>query len=123
MPSPTSWFSSYQKGSLWVTLDNGHQLYLLFISTRLIGWLCFRNCAQVYISWYNPVSLSRKIEHHPYGCSQINPSCFYLVVVLFGGIECITFKENVFDCAEHLDLVIVCVCVYVCLCMHIVDML
>ena len=28
-PSPTSWCSSYQKGSLRVTLDYGCQLYLL----------------------------------------------------------------------------------------------
>ena len=28
-PSPTSWCSSYRKGSLRVTLDYGRQLYLL----------------------------------------------------------------------------------------------
>ena len=28
-PSPTTWCSSYQKGSLQVTLDSGHQLYFL----------------------------------------------------------------------------------------------
>ena len=28
-PSPTPWCSSYWKGSLWVTLDYVHQLYLL----------------------------------------------------------------------------------------------
>ena len=28
-PSPTPWCSSYQKGSLWVTLEYGRQLYLL----------------------------------------------------------------------------------------------
>ena len=28
-PSPTHWCSSYRKGSLWVTLDYGRQLYLL----------------------------------------------------------------------------------------------
>ena len=28
-PSPTPWCSSYRKGSLWVTLDSGHQHYLL----------------------------------------------------------------------------------------------
>ena len=27
-PSPTPWCSSYRKGSLWVTLDYGRQLYL-----------------------------------------------------------------------------------------------
>ena len=30
-PSPTPWCSSYQKGSLWVTLDLGCQLYFLLI--------------------------------------------------------------------------------------------
>ena len=30
-PSPTLWCSSYRKGSLWVTLDNGRQLYFIFI--------------------------------------------------------------------------------------------
>ena len=29
-PSPTSWCSSYWKGSLWVTLDYGRQLYFFF---------------------------------------------------------------------------------------------
>ena len=29
-PSPTSWCSSYRKGSLRVTLDYGHQLYYIF---------------------------------------------------------------------------------------------
>ncbi len=33
--SPTPWCSSYQKGSLWVTLDYGRQLYLL---TGLVDW-------------------------------------------------------------------------------------
>ena len=28
-PSPTSWCHSYWKGSLWVTIDYGHQFYLL----------------------------------------------------------------------------------------------
>ena len=28
-PSPTHWCSSYRKGSLWVTLDYGRQLYFL----------------------------------------------------------------------------------------------
>ena len=28
-PSSTPWCSSYRKGNLWVTLDYGHQLYLL----------------------------------------------------------------------------------------------
>ena len=33
-PSPTPWCSSYQKGSLRVTLDYGRQLYLLYITTN-----------------------------------------------------------------------------------------
>ena len=31
-PSPTPWCRSYRKGSLRVTLDYGHQVYLLFTS-------------------------------------------------------------------------------------------
>ena len=34
-PSPTLWFSSYQKGSLWVTIDYSHQLYLLTFCPHL----------------------------------------------------------------------------------------
>ena len=30
-PSPTPWCTSYRKGSLWVTLDYGRQLYLLIM--------------------------------------------------------------------------------------------
>ena len=29
-PSPTHWCSSYRKGSLWVTLDYGRQLYFTY---------------------------------------------------------------------------------------------
>ena len=39
VPSPTPWCSSYQKGSLWVTLDYGHQLYFftLYIYIYIYG--------------------------------------------------------------------------------------
>ena len=30
-PSPTSWCCNYRKGSLWVSLDYGRQLYLRYI--------------------------------------------------------------------------------------------
>ena len=30
-PSPTPWCSSYRKGSLWVTLEYGRRIYLLYI--------------------------------------------------------------------------------------------
>ena len=33
-PSPTSWCSSYRKGSLRVTLDYGRQLYLLYLGSN-----------------------------------------------------------------------------------------
>ena len=33
-PSPTPWCSSYRKGSLWVTLDYGRQLDLLYSVKR-----------------------------------------------------------------------------------------
>ena len=36
-PSPTPSCSSYRKGSLWVTLDYGRQLYLLFYYSSLIA--------------------------------------------------------------------------------------
>ena len=43
-PSPTPWCSSYRKGNLRVTLDYGHQLYLLiyiyiyiYIYVRMVG--------------------------------------------------------------------------------------
>ena len=35
-PSPTPWCSSYQKGSLWVTLDYGCQLYFLFVTWNYV---------------------------------------------------------------------------------------
>ena len=38
VPSPTPWCSSYQKGSLQVTLDYGYQLYLLYY--YLYQWQC-----------------------------------------------------------------------------------
>ena len=37
-PSPTPWCSSYQKGSLRVTLDYGRQLYLLINPLLLAGY-------------------------------------------------------------------------------------
>ena len=30
-PSPTPWYSSNHKGSLWVTLDYGRQLYFTYL--------------------------------------------------------------------------------------------
>ena len=38
-PSPTSWCSSYRKGSLWVTLDYGRQLYLLYICIYILFYI------------------------------------------------------------------------------------
>ena len=42
-PSPTPWCSSYRKGSLWVTLDYGRQLYFTYSqqnmsATRLLAF-------------------------------------------------------------------------------------
>ena len=37
-PSPTPWCSSYRKGSLRVTLDYGHQLYLLTIGHNRVSF-------------------------------------------------------------------------------------
>ena len=39
-PSPTPWCSSYQKGSLWVTLIYGRQLYNNYIYTYMCVWVC-----------------------------------------------------------------------------------
>ena len=36
-PFPTPWCSSYRKGSLQVTLDYGHRLYLLTCSSQIIS--------------------------------------------------------------------------------------
>ena len=62
-PSPTPWCSSYRKGSLWVTLDNGCQLYLLQYSrtnrssTTIYSFQCgkktWSNTFNVYIYIYN----------------------------------------------------------------------
>ena len=46
-PLPTPWCSSYQKGSLRVTLDYGRQLYLLHILHILFSRLLF--LALVYL--------------------------------------------------------------------------
>ena len=32
VPSPTPWCCCYWKGNLWVTLDYGHQIYLLILN-------------------------------------------------------------------------------------------
>ena len=41
-PYPTSWCSSYRKGSLRVTLDYGRQLYLLtYAKLNCLKWNCF----------------------------------------------------------------------------------
>ena len=48
VPSPTPWCSSYRKGSLWVTLDYGRQLYLLYIYTYIY----------IYIYIYIQISLN-----------------------------------------------------------------
>ena len=46
-PSPTSWCSSYRKGSLRVTLDYGRQLYLLTYSVIFTGPARFINFFQI----------------------------------------------------------------------------
>ena len=45
-PSPTPWCSSYRKGSLWVTLDYGRQLYFIYIH------LCMYIHQYIYIYIY-----------------------------------------------------------------------
>ena len=47
-PSPTHWCSSYRKGSLWVTLDYGRQLYLHKIEKKDT----YTKNARVYVSGY-----------------------------------------------------------------------
>ena len=37
-PSPTPWYRSYRKRSLWVTCDLGHQLYLIMVFNPYLGW-------------------------------------------------------------------------------------
>ena len=44
-PSPTHWCSSYWKGSLWVTLDYGRQLYFIYIYIYIYK--------QTVLSYYN----------------------------------------------------------------------
>ena len=39
-PSPTSWCSSYRKGSLRVTLDYGRQLYYLYVYIYMCVCVC-----------------------------------------------------------------------------------
>ncbi len=40
-PFRSSWCSSYQKGSLQVTLDYGHQLYFTLLSTEVVIYEAF----------------------------------------------------------------------------------
>ena len=47
-PSPTSWCSSYRKGSLRVTLDYGRQLYLLIVERNL------GNVGRVWVTTMRP---------------------------------------------------------------------
>ena len=42
-PSPTPWCSSYRKGSLRVTLDNGRQLYLLIVLPVALSLTLFKH--------------------------------------------------------------------------------
>ena len=53
-PSPTSWCSSYRKGSLRVTLGYGRQLYFLLIYTYIYIYIYISIC----LSFWLPVSLS-----------------------------------------------------------------
>ena len=55
VPSSTLRCSSYQKGSLRVTLDYGHQLYLLTTTYRLYQ-----------IEWKTIVIRSRSNNHNPF---------------------------------------------------------
>ena len=58
-PSPTPWFSSYWKGSRWVTLDYSCQLYLL-ISKLEIQWIslkCKQFCFSLHMLDFIPKKL------------------------------------------------------------------
>ena len=83
-PSPTSWCSSYRKGSLRVTLDYGRQLYFylyspqlqhywsltirLFsvISRALVGWGALLLCIEAVAVFCNPSRLDQALRelHH-----------------------------------------------------------
>ena len=56
-PSPTSWCSSYRKGSLRVTLDYGRQLYLLMIYKSIQLHLKF--CLCFFFNLMFPLSESK----------------------------------------------------------------
>ena len=52
-PSPTSWYSSYRKGSLRITLDYGRQLFTyIYIYVCVCVYVCARVCVCIYIYIY-----------------------------------------------------------------------
>ena len=84
-PSPTLWCSSYRKGSLLVTLDYGHQLYLLYLfmldSKKLKPFNCVETitifmCKQISCnSFKNKITykvFTWKLYAYPFKCVQTN---------------------------------------------------
>ena len=45
----TPWCSSYRKGSLWVTLDYGRQLYYLALRTFFHNFICTSHRIYIYV--------------------------------------------------------------------------
>ena len=85
VPFPTPWCSSYQKGSLRVTLDYGHQLYLNKIFMSLDSQ-CNIKASQkfwnicIYASLQNKLQELEEIEllPHPAHSLDLDPLDYYL---------------------------------------------
>ena len=87
VPFPTSWCSSYRKGSLWVPLDYNHQLYLLYLLPLFFPLLiCFSNSLfsphSQHLSITNSLplslSLSLSLSHRKLSNKPFKTFAFYL---------------------------------------------
>ena len=64
----------------------------------MISLLCFQDCNQVYIFWYNPFSFKNDKTLSIWTFSNKSFIVYCVEMSLYGVIKHFTLKENVFDC-------------------------
>ena len=83
-PSPTPWCSSYRKGNLRVTLDNGHQLYLLIYKNSIHHMFIY---IYIYISiWVILFELFYLLYKHCTICLNVS-TCHFIAMYKIIQIE------------------------------------
>ena len=105
-PSPTSWCSSYRKGSLRVTLDYGRQLYFTLLILFNILWVFHASWNGWFSSDSKSPQLSRFLSIQNRYCNCLPKNCCYYCLLKSSCYNCLLknccynslFKNCCYDC-------------------------